>query len=231
MLLHGTPLDPHVWDGVRAHLPPRTVAPDLTGLIERAMPDASRCLQSQIAADVLAPLGDHELVVVGHSFGGQVAIEMALAAPERVARLVIVCSRHTPFPAFADGARAIRDGRRVDVEAGLRRWFTTQELENAGPAVSYARSRQQTAPRGPWAASLGAIATYDRSADVGRIDAPASLLAAGLDEVATAAVMTDLAAALPRADLEIVADWAHMSPFADPAGFAARLTSLKKTCS
>ena len=121
LLLHGTPLSPQVWDGVRAHLTADAVAPDLTELIESARPG---CLQTEVAAAVLAALPDDEMVVVGHSFGGQVAIEVALLAPERLARLVVVCSRHTPFPAFADGARAVRAGRPVDVDAGLRRSFT-----------------------------------------------------------------------------------------------------------
>jgi pimeloyl-ACP methyl ester carboxylesterase len=223
LLLHGTPLSPQVWDGVRAALTAPTIAPDLTEMI------ATRprgCLQTEVAAAVLAALPDDEMVVVGHSFGGQVAIELALLAPERLARLVVVCSRHTPFPAFADGARAVRASRPVDIDAGLRRWFTPQELAAGGPAVEYVRRQVRTAPRAPWAASLEAVATYDRASSVGRITAPASLFAGGLDEVAAPAAMEKLAAALPHADLEVVTAWAHMSPFADPAGFAARLMAL-----
>ena len=220
LLLHGTPLSPQVWDGVRAHLTADAVAPDLTELIESARPG---CLQTEVASAVLAALPDDEMVVVGHSFGGQVAIEVALLAPERLARLVVVCSRHIPFPAFADGARAVRACRPVDVDAGLRRGFTPQELAAEGPAVRYARRQLRTAPRAPWAASLDAVATYDRGSAVGRIAAPASLFAAGRDEVSPPAVMAELAAALRHATLEVVSAWAHMSPFADPAAFAARL--------
>jgi pimeloyl-ACP methyl ester carboxylesterase len=231
LLLHGTPLSPQVWDGVRAHLTADAVAPDLAELTESAAMSALRdeqkpgpgFLQTEVAALVLAALPDDEIVIVGHSSGGQVAIEVALLAPERLARLVVVCSRHTPFPAFAYGARAVRACRPVDFDAGLRRLFTPQELAAEGPAVRYTRRQLQTAPRGPWAASLDAVATYDRASAVGRIAAPASLFAAGLDEVSPPAVMAELAAALPHANLEVVSAWAHMSPFADPAAFAARL--------
>jgi pimeloyl-ACP methyl ester carboxylesterase len=252
VLLHGTPLSPQVWDGVRAQLGAHTVAPDLTAIIESAAMSRLReeqkaamsrlreeqkaamsrlrgqrpppgCLQTEVAAAVLAALPDGEMVVVGHSFGGQVAIELALLAPERLARLVVVCSRHIPFPAFAYGARAVRAGRPADIDAGLGRWFTPQEAAADGPAVAYARRQLQTAPLGPWAASLDAAATYDRTSAVGGIATPASLFAGGFDEVATPAAMAQLAAALPRATLEVVPGWAHMSPFADPAAFAARL--------
>jgi len=38
--------------------------------------------------------------------------------------------------------------------------------------------------------------------------------------------MAELAAALRHATLEVVSTWAHMSPFADPAAFAARLSGV-----
>ena len=225
LLLHGTPLSPQVWDGVRAALSVPTIAPDLNEMSE----PTRGCLQTEVAARVLAGLPDDEdeMVVVGHSFGGQVAIELALLAPERLARLVLVCTRHTPFPAFADGARAVRAYRPVDIGAGMRRWFTVRELAAGGPVVEYAHRQLRTAPRAPWAAALDAVATYDRSSAVGRIAVPASLFAGGLDEVATPAVMEQLAAALPQGGLEVVPAWAHMSPFADPAAFAGRLTALR----
>jgi pimeloyl-ACP methyl ester carboxylesterase len=223
LLLHGTPLSPQVWDGVRTCLGARSVAPDLMQAIATA---PSGYLPTQVAASVLAAVPESELVVVGHSFGGEIAIEVALLAPERVKRLVVVCSRHTPFPAFADGARAVRAGLPPDIEGGMRRWFAPDEIAADGPAVRYVRQQVAVAPRGPWAASLDAVATYDRSADVGRIGAPTLLLGAEHDEVATPQVMTELSASLPHAHLEIVAGWAHMSPFVDPAGLAARLVAF-----
>ena len=218
LLLHGTPLDPEVWDDVRAHLTGQAGVPDLNDLVPAAGP-----VHEQVAAAVLAGLPDGDLVVVGHSFGGQVAIEVALQASHRVARLIIVCSRHTPFPAFAQGARRVRAGQPLDIDAGLRRWFTPAELAADPPVISYLRRRLATAPRGPWAASLDAIAHYNRAAGVGRIAVPTRLFAAGHDEVATPAAMAELADAVPDARLRVVAGWAHMSPFADPAAFAATL--------
>jgi len=216
LLLHGTPLSPEVWDDVRSHLTGDAAVPDLDSLIPAAGP-----VQEQVAAAVLAGLPDGGLVVVGHSFGGQVAIELALHAPHRLTRLIIVCSRHTPFPAFALGARSVRNGEPVDIDAGLKRWFTPHELAADPPVISYLRQRLATAPRGPWAAELDAVAHYDRSAEVRRIATPTRLFAAGHDDVAPPQVMAQLAETLPDARLEVVTAWAHMSPFADPAGFAA----------
>jgi pimeloyl-ACP methyl ester carboxylesterase len=221
LLLHGTPLSPEVWDGVRPHLCGETVVPDLNQLVPRSAP--AGMLQTHIAGAVLAGLSGDELVVVGHSFGGQVAIEVALLAPDRVAMLIIVCSRHTPFPAFAQGARAVRRGDPLDIDASLHRWFTPDQLAADSPVIGYVRRRLGMAPKGPWAASLDAIAHYDRSSAVGNITAPVALFAAGLDQVATPAVMAELAGALPHARLQVVEEWAHISAFADPAAFASAL--------
>ena len=222
LLLHGVPLSPQVWDDVRVHLRGDVLVPDLTEAISSAPPTGR--LQRQVAAALLPDLPNN-VVVVGHSFGGQVALELALLAPQRLRRLIIVCSRHTPFPAFAAGARAIAAGEQVDIDAGLRRWFTPAELAADPPVVRYVCRQVARAPRRPWSAGLAAIAGYDRSAEAARIAVPTALFAAGQDEVSPPAVMAELAGAMPDAVLETVPAWSHMSPFADPAGFAARLTA------
>jgi pimeloyl-ACP methyl ester carboxylesterase len=223
LLLHGVPLSPQVWAEVAPHLPGDAVMPDLNDAIIAA--PATGVLQQHLAAAVLTVLPGDDVLVVGHSFGGQVALELALLAPQRVSRLIIVCSRHTPFAPFAAGARAVSAGEPVDIDAGMRRWFTPAELAADGPAVRYARRQIVTAPRVPWAAALAAIAGYDRSTTVGAVTMPVSLFAAGHDEVSPPTVMAELAAALPDASLDVVPQWAHMSPFADPTAFAARLAA------
>jgi pimeloyl-ACP methyl ester carboxylesterase len=223
LLLHGVPLSPQVWEEVASQLPGDAAIPDLNDAITAA--PASGTLQQNVAAAVLAGLPDGDLTVVGHSFGGQVALEVALFAPQRITTLMVVCSRHTPFPAFAAGARAVGAGDPVDIDAGLLRWFTPAEVAAGGTAVRYARRRLSTAARRPWAAALAAIADYDRSADVGGIATPSALFAAACDEVSPPSAMAELARAMPNAVLEVVPGWAHMSPFAHPRAFAARLTA------
>jgi pimeloyl-ACP methyl ester carboxylesterase len=217
VLLHGTPLSPAAWDGVAAHLgrrepvlcPPVTPAGDAR--------DAAAELAAQLAADGGLPDRMH---LVGHSFGGQVALDLALLAPGRVQSLTLVCSRDTPFPAFAGAAAALRRGEPVDPGAALGRWFTPAELGDNGPVVRYARSCVDQADRQPWAAALEAIARYDRSARVHAISAPVTLIAAELDQVSTPAAMSALAGRLPHASLTILPGAAHLSPFTDPAALA-----------
>lgn len=217
MLLHGAPLDSAGWDEVRTHLTGEAVAPDLN----RDFPPAS--LQRDLAAAVLAEAPPGPLVVVGHSLGGQVALEMALLDPHRVRRLILVCTRDVPVPEFHDAARALRAGGGVDADAAIRRWFTAAEIAGDGPAVRYARRRLAAVSPLSYADMLAALATYDRRAQVAAIGVPAVLLCGRLDLGCTPEVMSTLAEDLGDATLKVVDGWAHMSPFVDPAGFARLL--------
>ncbi len=217
LLLHGTPLTPHVWDEVGALLlRGRTVAAP-------ALPGPGT--QSDIARKVLASseIGQGPLHVVGHSFGGQVAIEIALEAPERLASLTIVCSRATPFPPFADGAESLRRGDPFDVQAALARWFLSDELADDGPMVRFVRNCIIAADRTRWANDLEAISTYDRLLDIGGIEAPTRVIAAEFDSVGTPEEMQALANAIPGADFVLVPDASHMSQFLDPSALAERI--------
>jgi pimeloyl-ACP methyl ester carboxylesterase len=220
LLLHGTPLTPQVWDGVAEYLRGygQVWSPDVTPAAGSR--DSQAALAAQVA-DALEPI-PQGLHVAGHSFGGQVAIDLALLLPQRVRTLTVICSRDTPFPAFAAAAARLRDGNPVDTGAVLSRWFTAPELAAGGPLVSYARHCVQHADRTSWAAALAAIADYDRAARVGEIAAPCTLIAAELDRVSTPAAMSALASRLPQATVHILAGAAHMTPFSDPA----RLSTL-----
>jgi pimeloyl-ACP methyl ester carboxylesterase len=233
LLLHGTPLTPEVWDDVAACLAPSrpvwcpaitpAVVPAATGAIAPGgeARDAQETLAVRLAAELAQWPGRWH--VVGHSFGGQVALDFTLLVPERVATLTLLCSRDTPFPAFADAAARLRDGDPIDPGAALGRWFTPAELGRPGPVVGYARRCLQQADRGSWAAALDAIARYDRADRTASIQAPASLIAAELDQVSTPAAMSALAGRLPRARLQILPGAAHMTPFTDPAALARLL--------
>jgi pimeloyl-ACP methyl ester carboxylesterase len=215
LLLHGTPLTPAVWDRVAACLTRSgTVwSPAITPAGDAR--DAQGALAARLTAEAARPIG--RLHVVGHSFGGQVALDFALLVPQQVATLTLLCSRDTPFPAFAAAATRLRGGATVDADAALGRWFTPAELDRGGPVVSYARRCLQQADRRSWAAALDAIARYDRADRTASIRTPATLIAAELDQVATPAAMSALASRLPNATLQTLPGAAHMTPFTDPA--------------
>lgn len=137
----------------------------------------------------------------------------------------LICTRDTPFPAFAAAAARLRHGDPVDITAALRRWFTAPELSAGGPVVTYARRCLRQADRAAWAAALDAIASYDRANRVGAIGGvPSTLIAAELDHVSTPAAMSALADRLPQARLHVLPGAAHITPFSDPGQLALLLS-------
>lgn len=224
LLLHGTPLSPAIWGGVASRLPGVVEIPDCTDV---PAPDSPHGAAHALAERVAVGLPNGAWHVVGHSFGGQIALELALARPDRVASLTIVCSRDTPVAAFSELARAVRAGAGPSAQATLERWFTTAELAAGGAAVQQARADLAVAVSTPgaWANALDAISTYDRSAVVGRLRTRVRLHAAAGDGVSTPDAMRDFAARVPGALLSVHDEWDHMSPFTDAAAFAALLST------
>ncbi|MGZ4517705.1 MAG: alpha/beta fold hydrolase [Mycobacteriaceae bacterium] len=94
LVLHGVSGHGARWWAVAEQLPHvRVIAPDLRG--HGRSPDVPPWSIEQHVEDLLAVLdaeGVESAVVVGHSFGGAIAVHLARAAPERVAGLVLLDS-------------------------------------------------------------------------------------------------------------------------------------------
>ncbi|MGX7680303.1 alpha/beta fold hydrolase [Jatrophihabitans sp. DSM 45814] len=221
VLLHGTPLDSDVWSGLSPILVEQqpVFAPVATPSVDDHHPQLAVAERLAVQLPHVAERWD----IVGHSFGGQIAIELALVAPDRVATLSLICTRDTPFLPFAQTATDLRSGTPIDVEGALQRWFRPEERQSSSRLVSYARERLTNADRYIWATALDAIATYDRSAVVHLIQAPTMLICAQLDPVSDPTAMSALADRLPNAELQVLSAAAHLSPLMQPAFLAARL--------
>ncbi len=96
LLLHGLADDHETWSRVIAPLA-RThtvIAPDLLGhgLSDKPRADYSVGGYANGMRDLLTVLGIDKVSIVGHSFGGGVAMQFAYQFPERTERLVLVSS-------------------------------------------------------------------------------------------------------------------------------------------
>lgn len=102
MLLHGFPLDHHLWDEVVPLLEDSfdLILPDLRGFGESETIDTPYTME-EYASDI-AGLLDHlsiqKAAVVGHSMGGYVALAFARTYPERVSGLALVSSQAPADP-------------------------------------------------------------------------------------------------------------------------------------
>ena len=213
----GTPLSPSIWSAVADRLDGPLWAPDMTPESGTADP------QRQVAGRILdrARSAGGRWSIVGHSFGGQVAIEFALAAPDLVDRMVLVGTRDTPFPPFAATAAALDDGRPVDVAGALARWLRPAEFEEFPEVVDDLRTQLENADRAAWATALRGIAGYDAARRISAITAPVSVLAAEHDPVSTPDAMAQMAGRISGATFTVWPDAAHLSPFLYPDRFGA----------
>jgi pimeloyl-ACP methyl ester carboxylesterase len=129
LLVHGNCSSADFWAPLMRHLPEdwRIVAPDLRGYgaTEKAPVDATKGL-GDFTSDVLALLDTPEVfgagarpVVVGHSMGGGVAMQLAIAAADRIAALVLE-SPLSPYGFGVGGAGSVNADFVARLAAGDR---------------------------------------------------------------------------------------------------------------
>ena len=94
VLLHGQPGSPADWQAVIARLPPhlRAVAADRPGYGASPRQAGGFTANAQAVLDDLDARGVRNAVLVGHSWGGGVALRAASLAPERVRAVVLLAS-------------------------------------------------------------------------------------------------------------------------------------------
>lgn len=217
VLLHSTPLTPHVWDEVRPYL---AGAPVFCPNITPSGPGTASLID-RVREHTAAITGRFRLV--GHSFGGQVAIDVATAMPDRVSQLTLLCSRDTPFPAFGAMAAQLRSGIRASPDRTLARWFRPGELAAGGPTVDYARGQLEHTDLDSWASSLESIARYENPTALSNLGIPVSLIACEFDAVSSPATMSEMADRIPGATYRLLTGAALMSPFLHPRALAGLL--------
>ena len=97
VLLHGYPLDHHLWDEVVPLLKDTfdLIIPDLRGFGKSTTVDTPYTMNDFASdlAGLLDQLGIQKVAVAGHSMGGYVALAFARLYPERVRGFALVSSQ------------------------------------------------------------------------------------------------------------------------------------------
>lgn len=110
LLLHGLACDHTTWEPVIDTLAKRytVIAPDLLGHGQSDKPRADYSVGGYAngVRDLLTVLGIDKVTVIGHSFGGGVAMQFAYQFPERTERMMLVASGGLG-PEVSPGIRAI----------------------------------------------------------------------------------------------------------------------------
>jgi 3-oxoadipate enol-lactonase/4-carboxymuconolactone decarboxylase len=224
-----------LWDGVVEHLrvDPATAAlrilrVDLPG--HGASPAAHEPVSvADLAAGVLEVVdaaGGGTFHVAGVSLGGAVALELAVAAPDRVLSLTMACSgaKIGSPEGWAERAATVRAGGTASMVAGsAARWFAPGFLERGDRAGARALDALLDVDDESYARCAEALAGFDRSADVAGVGIATLLVSGAHDAVTTPASMQELAEAFPHAVHAGVESAGHLVPLEAPGTVAALL--------
>lgn len=150
----------------------------------------------------------------GLSIGGMVGMWLAANAPERIDRLVLICtSAHLPpAEAWRERAATVRAAGTVAPIADrvVGRWLTPAYAARKPTVVGWLRGMLEASPPEGYAAACEAIAAMDLRADLARIQAPTLVLAGAEDEATPPAHGEAIAAAIADARLELLSPMAHL---------------------
>jgi 2-succinyl-6-hydroxy-2,4-cyclohexadiene-1-carboxylate synthase len=234
-MLHGFGGTHRGWDGVLAQLPPgwRALALDLPG--HGSETGAPRPISFTSCVEHVLVRSPRRFTLCGYSLGGRVALHVALAAPERVARLLLVSSTAGIEDAFERSRRRAADERLADelekmpFERFIERW-SAQPLFAADPAevAALARADQRRNRPDALAAVLRGLGTGEMRPLWGRLvglTMPVDVLVGDRDRKfqPLARRMVDL---LPRSRLLVVGG-GHRLPLENPAALAAALREVR----
>jgi pimeloyl-ACP methyl ester carboxylesterase len=245
VLLHGQPGNRSDWDDVVAHL--RTslhaLAWDRPGYGGNESPAATLEANATWLLDRLDLAGIRNAVLVGHSYGGGVALAAAALAPERVRGLVLIASVGPGCMMPWDGVLAAPvAGPMLSMTAwSLVPWMVRQYEGRLGPR------RRAAAPASwqalahirhdhgqVWRSFLTEQRELLRGLDhwIDRLDGsplPVLILADPMDRVVPVSTARALHDRFPRSRLELVGEGGHHLPRRIPGVIAAKLGEFVDT--
>ena len=178
---------------------------------------------ADLGCDVLALMDDLEIeraAYCGLSIGGMAGMWLAANAPERVDRLVLICTaaHMPPASAWRERAHAVLEAGSTEpiADAVVDRWVTPPFAAREPDTRAWLRAMLVgTNPRG-YAACCGAIERMDLRPELPRIGAPTLVISGGDDEAAPVERQRAVAEAIAGARHVVVAAAAHLAAVEQP---------------
>ncbi|ONM43730.1 2-hydroxy-6-oxo-2,4-heptadienoate hydrolase [Halopseudomonas pachastrellae] len=237
MLIHGSGPGVTAWANWRLVMPElakqrRVIAPDMLGFgySERpANPDYQRDVWVEHAIGVLDALGIEQADLVGNSFGGGIALALAIRYPQRVRRLVLMGSVGVSFP-ITDGLDRVwgyepsfQTMRSLMDTFAYDRTLVTDELAELRYQASIRPGFQESfaqmfpAPRQRWVDGLAS-----NEADIRAVQHETLVIHGREDQVIPLQASLQLAQLIPNAQLHVYGHCGHWTQI-EHAGRFARL--------
>jgi 3-oxoadipate enol-lactonase len=170
--------------------------------------------------ELLDSLGIERTSYAGVSIGGMVGMWLAVNAPERIDRLVLICTAAYlgPPSRWAERAAAVRAAGSTEAIAdGVVDGWLTPEFAAARPEVrAWLRGMLVASPPDGYVECCGALERMDQRGDLPRISAPTLVIAGARDPATPPDIARVIAGGVPGARLEVVDDAAHLANVQHP---------------
>jgi pimeloyl-ACP methyl ester carboxylesterase/uncharacterized membrane protein YbhN (UPF0104 family) len=246
VLLHGQPGSPADWHAVTARLPPqlRALAADRPGYGASRRPAGGFTANAQAVIEDLDARGVQNAVLVGHSWGGGVALRAASLAPDRVQAVVLLagvgpgCVTALDWLLAAPGIGSLSSLLAFRWTPWIARarlaWLRRRHGRPLYPGESASLQVWGHPGAGDWPlwrtflteqrALLFELAELEAAAESVRV--PVLLIADPADRVVPVKTSRRLAALLPDARLLLVAGAGHHLPRRAPRAVADAITEF-----
>ena len=222
--------DLRIWDAVVPHFATeqRIIRYDKRGhgLSDCPAPPYTIRQHMQDLVGLLDALPVEEVILVGISVGGMIALDFAAQHPARVQRLIL-CDTAPKIGTSEMWNQRIETLRTKGMthlaETILSRWFVPRFATKQPSAYRGYYNMLTRMPVDGYTGTCQAIRDTDLWADTAKVQVP-TLLLCGEEDLATPPQVTiQLAEAMPNATYRIIADAAHLPCIEQPAAMAAEI--------
>lgn len=219
-----------MWDAQIAMLEQhfRVLRYDTRGHGDSPVPDGPYSIDD-LADDLIGLLDQHGVQrahLVGLSLGGMTVMRVASRNPERVKRMVVLCTgaQLPPAESWSERAALVRaQGSQAVAGAVVQRWFTQKFLDDHPELRAAFEQMVASTPAEGYAACCEAIAKLDLREELSTIVAPTLAVAGAADPASPPAKLEDIVAKIPGARLLTVPDAAHLANAEQPDRVTAAL--------
>lgn len=231
LLIHGFPLDHHLWDEIVPLLEDTfdLIIPDLRGFGESSMGDAPDDLDTYASdvAGLLDYLGIEQAAIAGHSMGGYIALAFVRLYPERVRGLGLVASQvlaDTPERRegrYKSAADVAANGIESVVDAMTTKFTPDERLQ------AYARQSMERQQPAAYTRALRAMAERrDSTPLLSTFKFPVVIVHGDADALVPIDRAREVKEALPQAHLVEIGGAGHMPMMEDKKKTAEALKHL-----
>lgn len=219
LFLHALPLNADMWNGYADLIPQKFYAPTLY--------DYGESVESWADA-ILEELSFDRMIVVGCSVGGSCALEVAVAAEERIAALVLIGTKAAHDPDTELHSAALRSIQEKGMDHAWSEYWEPLFSRETNPDIVMAGKRMMDAQNAHQISS-GVTAFHTRQSRdrfVSDFDKPVYVISGDADTAPGLPESQRLASSAPQGHFRVIKSCGHYAPLERPKEFRKILTEV-----